>query len=330
MKTSIAMTTYNGEKYLLEQLESFACQTQLPDELIVCDDGSTDATVDIIRQFAVSATFSVKLHINEHNLGSTKNFEKAIRLCSGEIIFLSDQDDVWREDKLAYLSRLFKECPGTGLIFSDAEVVDSRLQGLGYRLWESVGFDRARQNRMTAGKSANVLVRGNVVTGATMAFRAKFIPHILPIPKIWVHDGWIALLVAASSDLKFISEPLVLYRQHSNNQIGGILKPLPYKKIKISKSTNATALTEKLRDAAEQYSAVNEHLGSSFKDAIYSDLGIMLEDKIRHLQCRVHMPSSLAKRISLAMRELIAFRYHRYSAGFKSFLRDVARFSRHN
>lgn len=319
MKTSIAMTTYNGERYLLEQLESFACQTQLPDELIVCDDGSTDATVDIIRQFSVSATFSVKLYINEQNLGSTKNFEKAIRQCSGEIIFLSDQDDVWRADKLAWMSRLFEECPDTGAIFSDANVVDSSLQSLGYRLWGSVGFNRVKQKRMSTGESVNVLLKANVVTGATMAFRAKFIPDILPIPKIWIHDGWIALLVAASSEIQLITEPLLLYRQHLNNQIGGVRKTL-LDRMKIVKRTN----TKVYLDLAEQYMAVKERLEVSIKEKTHSDMGVMLEDKIRHLQIRAHMPPSLIKRFPLVMRELTAFRYHRYSDGLKSFLKDIA------
>jgi len=144
MKTSIALCTYNGEQYLKEQLESYAYQTQLPDELIVCDDGSTDSTIDIIREFADSASFSVKLYINEQNLGSTKNFEKAIRLCTGDIIFLSDQDDVWREDKISLMSQIFEECPGTGAIFTDADVVDSRLQFLGYRLWDPVRFNQTQ------------------------------------------------------------------------------------------------------------------------------------------------------------------------------------------
>lgn len=90
---STAMCTYNGEKYLREQLESIARQTLLPNELVVCDDCSSDETVEIIQDFSRNAPFSVRLMINENNLGFAKNFEKAITLCSGEIIVLSDQDD---------------------------------------------------------------------------------------------------------------------------------------------------------------------------------------------------------------------------------------------
>ncbi len=320
IKISIALCTYNGEKYIREQLESYARQMQLPDELIVCDDGSIDATVDIVRQFAVDAPFPVHLYINVQNLGSTKNFEKAIRLCKGDIIFLSDQDDVWREDKIAWMSRLFKEHPGTGAIFSDAAVVDSELQSMGYRLWDSVGFNRTQRKRMSAGRSINVLLKQNVVTGATMAFRAKLIPNVLPIPDIWIHDGWIAIFMAAISDIQLISEPLVLYRQHLNNQIGGVRKTL-LEEMKISKKTKEKAYL----DIAEQYSVVKKRLRNDIKKTVQPDMEILLEEKIRHFRSRAHMPSNFIKRFPLAMYELITFRYYRYSRGLKSFLKDVVR-----
>ena len=95
MKASIALATYNGERYLQEQLNSFLHQTRLPDEIIACDDCSTDRTMDILESFAISALFAVYIYRNAINLGYTKNFERAISLCSGDVIFLSDQDDVW-------------------------------------------------------------------------------------------------------------------------------------------------------------------------------------------------------------------------------------------
>src|SRR5882724_11959920 len=95
-RISVAMCTYNGAGFLSEQLESIAAQTRLPDELVICDDRSTDESVEIVRNFARHTPFSVRLEMNEENLGSTKNFEKSIGLCQGEIIALADQDDVWR------------------------------------------------------------------------------------------------------------------------------------------------------------------------------------------------------------------------------------------
>ncbi|MBC7931137.1 MAG: glycosyltransferase, partial [Rubrivivax sp.] len=94
-RLSIAMCTYDGGRYLAEQLASIAAQTRAPDELVVCDDRSRDETTSIVRRFAETAPFPVRLYVNEQNLGSTRNFEKAIGLCEGELIALSDQDDVW-------------------------------------------------------------------------------------------------------------------------------------------------------------------------------------------------------------------------------------------
>src|SRR5215207_2518174 len=100
VRISIALCTYNGEQYLQQQLDSFVAQSRPPDELVVCDDRSTDRTVPIVEDFAKRAPFRVELVINETNLGSTRNFEKAIGLCTGDIIFLADQDDVWLPEKL--------------------------------------------------------------------------------------------------------------------------------------------------------------------------------------------------------------------------------------
>src|SRR5690242_1846918 len=100
LRISVAMCTFNGARFLPEQLESITAQTRLPDELVICDDRSADESLEIIRAFLDRPPFTVRLEINERNLGSTKNFEKAIGLCQGEIIALADQDDVWFPQKL--------------------------------------------------------------------------------------------------------------------------------------------------------------------------------------------------------------------------------------
>src|SRR5262249_18454629 len=100
-RLSVALCTYHGASYVDAQVASLTRQTRLPDELIVCDDLSTDDTVSILERFARAAPFPVRIHVNEQTLRSTKNFEQAISLCSGDVIFLCDQDDVWEPEKLA-------------------------------------------------------------------------------------------------------------------------------------------------------------------------------------------------------------------------------------
>src|SRR6266481_8759069 len=137
---SVAMCTYNGGRFLAEQLESIAVQTRLPDELVVCDDRSTDESVEIVRNFARHAPFPVQLEINEENLGSTKNFEKAISLCQGEIVALADQDDVWYRHKLDWIEKAFARSSAPVAAFSDADLIDNDSRSLDARLWSSFSF----------------------------------------------------------------------------------------------------------------------------------------------------------------------------------------------
>lgn len=219
MKLSIALCTYNGAAYLPQQLESLATQSRLPDELIVCDDNSTDGrTAEIVRTFARSAPFEVRLSVNRQTLGSTRNFAAAITLCRGEAIFLCDQDDVWHEDKLARMEAAFTAAPEAGFVFSNAEVVDEDLRSL------SKLIDGRKENFPSAQpfRIFPLLLPVNRVTGATMAFRSTFSDLVLPIPldTVFQHDGWIALIIAAVAPAVFLDEPLIKYRQHSAQQIG--------------------------------------------------------------------------------------------------------------
>jgi GT2 family glycosyltransferase/glycosyltransferase involved in cell wall biosynthesis len=217
------MATYDGAAYLPEQLESIAAQTLLPDELVVCDDGSNDGrTREIVKAFANKAQFPVRLFVNRKNLGSKRSFDKAIGLCTGDIIFLCDQDDFWNDKKLARIAETFLSAPEVGLVFTDAEVVDEDLQILANSLWECVGFTIERQDLIKQGKAFSALLRDNAVTGATMAFRSELRRLVLPIPAetILQHDGWIALIIAAVARVVFLDEPLIKYRQHAKQQIG--------------------------------------------------------------------------------------------------------------
>ena len=116
-RISVAMCTYNGERFLAQQLVSIAQQSRPPDELVVCDDGSTDRTVAMIREFAVSVRYPVRVFENEHNLGVAANFERAIRLCEGNLIALADQDDIWYPIRLERSEQELTAHPEAGLIF---------------------------------------------------------------------------------------------------------------------------------------------------------------------------------------------------------------------
>ena len=124
MKTSVALCTYNGEKFLKEQLDSILNQTVKVDEIVVCDDGSTDATVSILNSYKEAFPSIFRVYQNEKNLRSVKNFEKAISLCENEIIFLCDQDDVWKPEKVSVFLEKFRENTDVDVFASNAEIVD--------------------------------------------------------------------------------------------------------------------------------------------------------------------------------------------------------------
>jgi glycosyltransferase involved in cell wall biosynthesis len=217
---SIALCTYNGAAYLNEQLESIAAQTRTPDELVISDDQSTDDTLRLIEEFAAPAGFPVRLSINQTNLGIAKNFEKAISLCRGDVIVLSDQDDVWHNDKLESVERIFTAKPQLSLVFSNAEIVDETLRRFDQTLFDWVHFDGEKQRLVRSGGALDLQLRENLVLGATVAFRAHLRELVLPISGggPLVHDGWIVLLVAAVGEIDFIERPLMKYRQHSAQQ----------------------------------------------------------------------------------------------------------------
>src|SRR6266481_3811519 len=221
MKISVASCTFNGEKYLLEQLESISAQTRPPDEVVICDDRSSDKTVEIIGSFAKDAAVPVRVEINERTLGSTLNFEQAIRLCSGDVIVLSDQDDIWLPEKLEQLEGIFARDPSVGLVFTDAELVDKDLKSLNRNLWE-LTLSKEDRRAMVDGRAFEVLAQRHVVTGATMAFRSSFVDLILPIPvnSAFVHDAWIALVISAAAKVVALPERLIKYRQHAEQQLG--------------------------------------------------------------------------------------------------------------
>ncbi len=217
--TSVALCTFNGERYLEQQLASIAAQTRHPGELVACDDGSTDGTLAILHRFAATAPFPVSIHSNDHNLGSNRNFEQAVMLCRGERIALCDQDDLWLPHKLECCERAFAAHPELGLVFTDGDIIDAAGQRTGSRLLQNFQFSEQSRLRLEHGDYLP-LVRYRFVTGATVVFRADLRSYCFPVAGEWTHDGWIAAIVACLAEIRFIDEPLILYRQHAAQQIG--------------------------------------------------------------------------------------------------------------
>ncbi len=326
MKISVALCAYNGSCYLREQLDSIAAQTRLPDELVICDDHSCDETPKILEAFAARAPFPVRVYVNERNLGSTANFGRAIELCTGDVIALSDQDDMWQEQKLARFEAEFRSRPGLGLIFSDAELVDENGLPLGHRLWQHT-LTRRRRRSIDAGKAFEVLARGNSVTGATMAFLSSLRQLVLPIPEssYIIHDGWIALIGSAVAELRALDEPLIQYRQHGGQQLGIDLDARV--------ATIRTSAAERWRyysGEIDRLEAARERLLSvkvsdQYQVPFLSSRLELLEKLEKHYRVRADIPRRLSRRFNLILRELLTGRYHRFSKGVRSAVLDLVR-----
>jgi glycosyltransferase involved in cell wall biosynthesis len=222
-RISVALCTYNGERFLSGQLASIALQTRLPNELVVCDDRSTDSTLSMVREFAATVAFPVRIFENERNLGYAANFESAIRRCNGDLIALSDQDDIWYPTRLERSEQEFNQHPETGLVFSDADIMDEQGLLVGETLWQRIGFAGQRKHDLLSGNFV-ILAKHRFVTGATVMFRASLRDRCLPIGAGWIHDEWIAMIVAAYSDLGPIDQPLIRYRTHGSQQVGFVNK----------------------------------------------------------------------------------------------------------
>lgn len=202
---SIALATYNGEPYIEKQLESLLAQTRLPDELIICDDCSSDNTPHLLNSFKKNAPFKVSIHLNRTNLGYSANFSKVLSLCSGDIVLLSDQDDFWLPQKIETIENYFSNQPESQLIIHDIAFCKKDLTPIG----------QTKIERMY--RSFNLM--DSYVVGMASAIRLDFLKLCLPIPQFSgiTHDNWLHSCAAALNRKTIIKDVLALHRRHNDN-----------------------------------------------------------------------------------------------------------------
>jgi glycosyltransferase involved in cell wall biosynthesis len=319
---SVALCTHNGARFLPEQLESIAAQTRLPDELVVCDDRSADRTAEIIRAFAGDVPFTVRWEVNKEKLGSTKNFEKAIDLCEGEIIALADQDDVWKPQKLAVLEKNLKEHPEAGYVFSDAELIDERGTATRTTLWELIRFQGAVLTDFSQTRQVAALLRRGAATGATMAFRSSLKKLLLPISSYFVHDYWISLLASSVASYGVpVPQPLMLYRQHHGQQMGARPRSI-LEKVRWARQMGRTEHS----NSAQGYLDMRERLLALAAQgrAYPADHMVLLQEQIMHSSHRAVAHSKRgAARLGKVFSEVLTGRYARFSNSWVSVVEDL-------
>lgn len=330
MRLSVALCTYNGERFLREQLDSIAAQARLPDELVVSDDRSTDGTRQLVESFAAGAPFRVRLHVNEVNVGPARNFDNAIKLCEGDVIALCDQDDVWLPEKLRRMEEVFAADADAGLVFSDALVVGEDLSHTRGRLWDWTFAPPVR--RELRRDAFRALLRSNVVTGATAAFRARLRALALPIPSDlnMIHDGWVALVSAAVARVVPLAEPLVKYRQHGGQQLGvssasGLDGSGGRFAFDNSPEGRAGYYAGEVRKVERLADRLRQAAAEGAWPASLEGRVATLEEIAAHYRIRGNTAASRAARLPAVLRELLTLRYHRYSNGLSSAALDLIR-----
>ncbi|GAA4438449.1 glycosyltransferase family 2 protein [Bremerella cremea] len=336
LHTSVALCTYNGERFLPTQLESIARQTIVPDELIICDDGSTDATADIVADFQRQAPFTVRWIRNPQNLGSTANFEQAMQACSHPVIFLCDQDDRWREDKVERMLEALNQHPEAGFAFSNARIVDEAGEPRGFRAWDSLPRLLPEGKQLAAVELFPRLLKQCVVTGAAMVIRRDCLKGFCPIPRDWVHDAWMAIVLSAWMPSVAIDDDLIDYRVHASQQIGlrrpsGFplsLGPLGSKLRAKGLSGTRSSEVERLQKMARQFAQVKEHLqtvDAPELTAVLAERLTDLDEAAEHYRTR-HQIKATGRQVAKVFGELRAGRYHRFSLGYLTAVRDLAGF----
>ncbi|MGI9089232.1 MAG: glycosyltransferase family 2 protein [Chthoniobacterales bacterium] len=326
-KVSVALCTFNGAAHLSEQLGSFADQTLEPDEVVACDDGSTDATLEILNAFAKTAPFPVRIVSNPENLGIARNFAQAISLCRGDIILLSDQDDVWLPGKVRRFVDIFAAHPEVEGLFSNALIADSNLLPTGTSLWQELGLIGNRRAQVMSSDAIEAVIWGNPVYGTVFGFRASALQILLPIPfplpGYVIHDGWMAMILGCRGTLRGFDEKLSFYRQHTSQQSGlGGRAPLG---VLAKLRRSATERTKGYHEHVEELKTMSTLLSAHHASATF-DL-TPLAERIRFCEFRLDLPDNGMRRMQLIGKELLQGNYRKHTGQWlQPMVRDVLAF----
>jgi glycosyltransferase involved in cell wall biosynthesis len=222
MNTSVALCTYNGERYIEQQIDSILNQTVKVDEIVICDDGSTDKTIQILEEYSKIVPH-IRVFKNEVTLGSVRNFEKAILHCVGEYIFLSDQDDVWVGNKVESYLVYFKNNPNVNVIASNGYGIDEINNKISLpSVWDIP--EMLERNNLEYDYFTLITQYKNIATGASMCLKKSFVSEVVPFPVItgYQHDEWMATIASYKGSFAYLKEKYFYYRIHSSQQVGGV------------------------------------------------------------------------------------------------------------
>ena len=321
LRTSVAICTYNGAQYIERQLTSILKQDVPPDEILICDDASNDDTRKLIDSFTRKQECLIRLIVNDSNIGYTKNFEKAISLTTGDIIFFSDQDDVWFSNKIELVCQLFEQNPDIAGITHDGHLVDQDLR------WHGT----TKSSQIIRGYGAN----SRTITGALSAIRRSYIGFFLPIPSgVKGHDTWLSYIFTVFQN-RWLHSELCLQdvRRHSANTSEWIVNSLkPVNKLKVLRSQISTDVALVYTDRRLMNEALRSRLcgETGVKDLFSCDevsrALSFLSDELNAINTREFIAGiGKGPQRSMASLSFWAKGGYKYFNGLKSLARDILR-----
>ncbi len=303
---SIALITFNGAKYLQEQLDSLAKQTVLPDELVVCDDCSTDATMEILHRFAETAPFSVRIFQNEKNLGWSANFHKAFFLCENEVTFFCDQDDIWLPEKLEKMLSVFEREPEVGMVLSYDHRVDAAGNPIPFGCHESHLTPHLEKEN----SFRTLFKKRRWGWGAhNMACRTSLREQLV-CQDVWEgipFDCNLYMMSGFLSEVRVVLEPCTYWRRHGENltaRSGKVKNPLKLLWNSVKRHSDLNHILFKL----QLWHRLTVDL-SRFEQVKGKPEFIFAQNIAIHLENRVRMHGSIWKRLPLWIAELFSGRY---------------------
>lgn len=315
---SVALCTHNGARFLPAQLESIINQTLPPDEIVLSDDASTDDTV-VIAEAIVARHPGMRLRVvrNAQPLGVTKNFERAVLATEGDLIVLSDQDDLWYPNRIERAAAEFDRRPELLLLHGDARLVDADGEPLGSDLFAALEATPWELGSIAEGRAIEVFLRRNLALGAATMFRRSLLETAVPFDEGWVHDEWLAVIAAATAEgtVDFVPEPLIDYRQHGANQIGVR---------KLSFRGKFRRLMQPRRERNRRLLAAFEHLTARLEQlGVAPEILAAAMQKVEHERVRNGLPRARVLRVVPVLREVRTGRYRTKGRGAPDVLRDL-------
>jgi len=323
-KVSVAIGTHNGARFIEEQLRSILNQTVPPDEIVISDDASTDGTIQVARSVLEKhesrvrgVTSTLRVIENTVALGIAANFQQALMASTGDLIALSDQDDVWEPGRLETALREFSSRPELDLLHSNAILVDAHGEPIGGTLFDAIEISEEIRRQIHDGRAFKVLMRRNVVTGATVVIRRRLLLRAVPFPSSWLHDEWLAIVAAATGTSDLSEAPLVRYRQHGGNEIGA--RRLNFvSKIQRMLEPGGSRTARLVARAGELVDRF-----ASGAPEVSPEVLAAARDKLAHEQVRSSLKPHRAARIIPLLREWGTGRYNTYGRGAADLARDV-------